>query len=100
MNERPEFQEILGRLRAITPELRSRYGIQTLEVFGSWVHGDASPESDLDLLVTFRKNPGLIQLGEIQYAISDALGRKVDLVLRDSLKPRLRPSILDHAIAV
>ncbi len=95
-----DFTQILEQLQEITPELRSRYGIASLEVFGSWVHGTPSPESDLDLLVTFQKKPGLMQLGEIQCEISDALGLAVDLVMKDSLKPRLRPAILDHALAV
>ena len=95
-----DFTQILEQLREMTPELRSRYGIESLEVFGSWVHGTPSPQSDLDLLVTFHKKPGLMQLGEIQCEISDVLGLAVDLVMKDSLKPRLRPAILDHALAV
>jgi len=95
-----DFTQILTQLRQMTPELRSRYGIESLEVFGSWVHGTPSPTSDLDLLVTFDRKPGLMQLGEIQCEISEALGIEVDLVLKDSVKPQLRPGILEHALAV
>jgi len=82
------------------PELRQRYAIETLEVFGSWAHGEASTDSDLDLLVTFREKPGLIKFVEIQDELSDLLGLEVDLVMRTAIKPALRTDILGDAVRV
>jgi hypothetical protein len=91
---------ILEQLRILLPELRQRYGVDTLEVFGSRVRGEASPQSDLDLLVTFRQTPGLLRLIALENEISDRLGVRVDLVMRTALKPRLRERVLREAVAV
>jgi predicted nucleotidyltransferase len=59
-----------------------------------------NPNSDLDILVSFSKTPSLIKLIELENFLSDNLGIKVDLVMKDSLKPRLRNSIIDSAVSV
>ena len=59
-----------------------RHHIRKLAVFGSVLHGDARPESDLDLLVEFEPGhvPGLIRLAGMELELSALLGgRKVDL---------------------
>lgn len=91
---------ILDQLRILLPELRQRYAVDTLEVFGSRVRGEASPQSDLDLLVTFRQTPGLLKLIALENEISDRLGVRVDLVMRTALKPRFRERVLRAAVAV
>ena len=50
MNPEANIERILVRLRALLPELRERYGVDTLEVFGSRLRTDVRRESDLDLL--------------------------------------------------
>ena len=91
---------ILQNLRTLLPGLREQYGVETLEVFGSRVRGEELAESDLDLLVTFRETPGLLKLIALENEISDRLGMPVDLVMRHSLKPRLRNRVLSEAVAV
>jgi predicted nucleotidyltransferase len=84
-------------LREQLPHLRKRYHVAELELFGSRLRGDARPESDLDLLVTFHQVPTLFQLIEMEQQLSDLLDVKVDLVLRDSLKPAIGRRILAEA---
>lgn len=91
---------IRERLAGVLEGLRERYGVRSLAVFGSRVRGEAGPESDLDVLVDFEALPDLITFAALQQELEDLLGVKVDLVLRDSLKPRLRPRILREAVAV
>ena len=98
--ERPGLEELLEELRLLLPELRERYSVQTLEVFGSRVRHEGSKESDLDLLATFRDTPDLLEFIRMENEISDRLGLRVDLVMRRSLKPRLRDRILADAVAV
>ena len=70
--------------------------INRLAVFGSTVRGEATPKSDLDLLIRLKpsgKRPklGLFKLMEIEEALEKKLGREVDLVTEDSLSPYIRP---------
>lgn len=54
------LEAVLEALRALMPEQRERYDVDTLEVFGSRVRSDAHFESDIDVLVTFTRTPDLL----------------------------------------
>lgn len=88
---------LLARIRELLPVLREQYRVRTLEVFGSFVRGEASEESDLDLLVTFDEPPTLFRYIALENLLSDTLGVKVDLVMKDSLKPAIAKYILEEA---
>jgi uncharacterized protein len=90
----------LETLRSLMPELRKRYDVETLEVFGSRVRNDADVQSDIDVLITFTKTPDLLTFIALEDELSDKLGTRVDLVMRRSLKPRLRDRILSEAVPV
>lgn len=90
----------LRTLRQHLPELAEKYHVRSLEVFGSYVRNEQTPESDLDVLVTFERAPGLFEFIELRDRLSDVLGVKVDLVMKKALKPRLEKRILHEAIAV
>ena len=92
-----EIRTILGRE---FPRLQDRYGIDFLGVFGSYVRGEAGPESDLDLLVRFRRNPGLFRFVELENCLSDLLGVQVDLVMAEALKPSIGRRILAEVESV
>jgi hypothetical protein len=95
------LEEIRRVLRMRLPELRERYGVRTLGVFGSRVQGRARPGSDLDLLVEFDDRPlTLFQFIELENYLSDLLGMKVDLVEKDVLKPLIGRHILNEVISV
>ena len=53
---KPSLMRILQTLRANLPELTVRYKIKSLGVFGSYVRDDATPKSDLDMLIEFEEN--------------------------------------------
>jgi predicted nucleotidyltransferase len=61
-------------------------------VFGSWVRGEAGPASDVDVLVELEQ-PTFDHYMELKFRLEEALGREVDLVLAETLKPRLRPAV-------
>jgi len=75
------------------------YQVQRLALFGSAARGEARPESDVDLLVTFRSDAqvGFLALGQMQRELSAMFHRPVDLVPQDGLKPVIRESILAEA---
>ena len=51
-----DLDDITATLRSLLPELRERWGVQRIGVFGSWARGEQSPTSDLDLLVEFSES--------------------------------------------
>jgi uncharacterized protein len=100
MARRHSLKEILEILREQIPLLRERYNVETLEVFGSYVRGDQKKDSDLDILVTFKEAPGLLTFIAIENYLSDLLSIKVDLVMKDSLKPRIGEQIQRETIPI
>lgn len=83
----------------IIPVLKQA-GITRSSLFGSYVRGEQQPESDIDLLVEFPKGLSLFDVAEIKYKLEDALGKKVDLVGYNTIKPRLKPYILSEQIPI
>lgn len=71
-----------------------------LGVFGSYVRGEQTGESDLDILVEFDETPGLLKYIELEYYLSDLLGVKVDLVTRTGLKPNVGKRVLNEVISL
>lgn len=92
------LDEILGELRRLQPELQQRYPIREMRVFGSWVRGEQREDSDLDLLVDLGDGITLIDFAGLQRELSDHLGMKVDLVMKDALRPHIGKRILAEAL--
>lgn len=95
-----DIKQILKTLKGLTPTLKEKYQINSIEVFGSYVNNEQKTNSDLDILVTFKRTPGLLKFIELENFLSDSIGIKVDLVMKNSIKPRLRKTILNSAIPV
>ena len=72
--DRPRLATVLAGLRALLPELRERCAVDTLEIFGSRVRGDARGRSDIDILVTFAETPDLVTFIALEDELSDKLG--------------------------
>ena len=94
------FSEILEALRVHLPEVRERYHVTTLGVFGSYVRGEQGRRSDLDILVEFSQAPTFLQFLSLEEELCAALGVKVDLVMRKALKPAIGRRILAEVVMV
>ncbi len=95
-----DLQNILVELRKLLPTITQKYDVDSIELFGSFVRNQQDKNSDLDVLVTFSKVPSLLKFIELKNYLSDELKVNVDLVMKDSLKPRIGKNILSEAISV
>ena len=94
--------EILKILRAHRDELRRRFGVKSLAVFGSVARGEAGPESDVDIVVEFdpQAHVGLFKMVELKEFLEKVLGCPVDVVTLDGLRPWMRNRVRREAVHV
>jgi predicted nucleotidyltransferase len=91
---------VIARLRAHEAELK-RMGVQTLYLFGSTARGEAGETSDIDLFFDYARGRfGLFDLMDVKQRTTAILGRKADIMTRDSLHETLRQRIEAEAIPV
>lgn len=93
-----DLTEIVKKLRQLLPFIKKEFNVERIELFGSYLKKEQTKKSDLDLLVTFKKTPGLIRFIELENYLSDILEIKVDLVIKDSVKTILRNRILSSTL--
>ncbi len=74
------------------------FAVKALFLFGSVARDEATPESDVDLLVEFDRPVGLFTLLGLQSYLEELLGCSVDLGTPNSLRPHLRETVLKEAI--
>jgi len=91
--------EINERLKAIKPELESRFKVSSIGYFGSFANGTQNLQSDLDLLVEFSQPVGW-DFFTLENYLEHLLGMKVDLVTRNSLKDQIKDSILSQVLYI
>jgi predicted nucleotidyltransferase len=92
-------KEIEELAKNIVPVLRDG-GVIEASVFGSFTRGEDKPDSDLDLLVRYKENVSLFDVGGLKYELEKLLGIKVDLVSKDYLKPRIKKRILQESVRI
>ena len=87
-------QEIIKIIRQKKPEIESRYGVQRLGLFGSYVKGGQKKKSDIHILVTFSRDIDLFEFLDLRKYLESQLQAKVDLVMETALKPAIGKRIL------
>ena len=87
---------ILEVLRQNRDMLRTRYQVQSIGLFGSFVRDGQREGSDIDLLVEFAQPITLFQFIRLEDCLSELLGRQVDLVMKSALKPGIGERILQE----
>ncbi len=81
-------------------EIGRQHGVRMIRVFGSVSRGDATPASDIDLLVDLDQGRSLLDLGGFVADVQDLLGCRVDVVSARGLRPRFRDRVLQDAVAL
>ena len=97
-----KLEEIKRILQEHREELREKYRVKEIGIFGSYVRGEQRRKSDLDVLVEFEPDAGidLISFVELEDYLSRLLGIKVDLVMKSALKPRIGERVLREVVYI
>lgn len=83
---------VLNIIREKQSEIESRFKVRRLGVFGSFARGTAGPDSDVDILVELNE-PTFDNYMDLKFYLEDILNHPIDLVIHDTVKPRLKPII-------
>jgi predicted nucleotidyltransferase len=94
------LEEIKTILQQHKEELRAKYKVREIGVFGSYVRGQQKKQSDIDILVEFEVVPGLLKFIELEDYLSELLAIKVDLVRKSSIREELRDTILQEVVVL
>lgn len=100
MAARLRRDQTLKRLSAMLPELRARFDVRELGIFGSVARDEATLQSDLDLIVDFNTSATFMNFMRLREFLEDAFGSRVDLVTHAALRERLRSRIETEVLRV
>ena len=91
--------DVLALLRKHEPEIKKRFGVARIGIFGSFVRGEERQDSDVDVLVSFRKGEETFDnYMDCKFYLEEIFGRNVDLIMNGAIKKRLRPYILGEVV--
>ncbi|MDQ7055754.1 MAG: nucleotidyltransferase family protein [Persephonella sp.] len=93
-----ELENIKKTLRSKKEFLKQNYKVKDIKIFGSYIRGEQTEKSDIDILVEFEKPISLIKFIELENYLSSILGKKVDLVSKKALKKNIKKRVLTEAI--
>ena len=97
--KKPRRSAVFTRLEKNLPELRERYGIRRIGIFGSFARGDAKRTSDVDVLVEFRQGQATFDnFMELVCHLEDLFHRNVDLLTVPGIDKYLRPRIESEVV--
>jgi uncharacterized protein len=94
--EKMKIEEIKAAIKPIL----IRHHVKRAGIFGSMAKGNATSKSDIDILVELGDEISLLEFVGIKYELEDLLGRKVDLVEYQAVKPRLKNRIMSEEIRI
>jgi predicted nucleotidyltransferase len=91
-------EEILQILQSLNVELRKKYKADIKGIFGSYVRGDSTPVSDIDVLVQFSASADLFDYVGLSQFLEEKLQCRVDIVPQDSIRAELKEEILKETV--
>lgn len=94
------IQQIKNKLNNLKPLLKEKFKVKEVGIFGSYLKGEQKKSSDLDILVEFNEPISFFNFIALENFLSEKMGIKVDLVMKNSLKPRIKESILKEALYI
>ncbi len=98
--ESTPIRDLIVLRRTEVDRLAAKHGARGVLLFGSCARGEADEGSNVDFLVELEMGRSLLDLGGLQMELEELLGRPVDVVTFNSLKPRMRRRVLDEAVVL
>lgn len=95
-----EKDNIIRKINSEMPNLREKYQVEKLGIFGSVARNESAAESDIDILVEFTTPVGFFRFIRLENYLSEILGKKVDLISKKALKAVIKEDVLKEAIYV
>ena len=95
-----DLDKIKKTLKQNKQTLRQEFNVKELGIFGSYVRGEQNKNSDVDILVDFSQTPGLFDYMKVENRLSVILHKKVDLVMKGALRPRIGRNIMREVVYV
>lgn len=92
------LEEIKNILAEHKKELKEKYKVKEIGIFGSFVKGKQRKKSDIDILVEFEEPIGLFDFMDLEDYLGKLLEAKIDLVSKRALKPRIGEHILKEVV--
>ena len=93
------LDEILETLRQVLPELKNKYNITKMGVFGSYARGEQTADSDIDILINFdNEDFSYFDLMDIERNLAEIFNNKVDLLMEAEIKPRIKPYVMEDIV--
>ncbi len=93
-------EDVLATLRTVKPVIVKRYKVRSIDLFGSFVRGQQTADSDIDLLAEFDDNADLFDLVGLALWLEELFQRPVDVVPKRSLRAELQDTVLEQVITV
>ena len=90
-------EDVRGMREAILA-IASRYGARDVRIFGSVARGDATEDSDLDLIVRFDPDRSLLDHGGLIMDLRELLGIRVDVIDEEAMRERFRDHVIKEAV--
>ena len=92
------INQIKVKIKGAQPFLKEKFRVKKIGIFGSYSRGEQQKSSDIDILVEFYEEPSLFEFIRLERFLKNILKIKVDLVMKDSLKPYIGKHILEEVI--
>ncbi len=95
------MEEEINKIKSKIRKILKKHHITRAGIFGSYVRGEQRKDSDIDILVEIKyKDISLLDFARIKNELEEALGRKVDLVEYQMIKPALKKTILKEEVRI
>jgi uncharacterized protein len=94
------IQEVKKEIELLKPTLKTRFKVETIEIFGSYARGEQTETSDVDILVTFSQMVSFFTLYDLEKFLQRKLRVKIDVVSKKFLNPNIKDKVLQEAVPV
>lgn len=94
------LKEIIEAIKKRKKVLQEKYKVKEIGIFGSYVRGEQTEKSDVDILVDFYELPDIFNLLKLERSLRGTLKCRVDVVRKQAIRKELRDQILSEAIKI